>query len=501
MNKTDILIIGTGIAGLSLAIKTAKKRKDLSITVMTKATADMSNTKHAQGGIAVVMDRLTDSFESHIEDTLKSGGGLCDAEIVKMVVGQAPERLQELIDLGVEFDKSDKYLDLALEGGHSRPRIVHHKDNTGLEIEKTLLRAARSLENITLLENHYVIDLITETTGYKAGCVGAFYFDDKNAVKYIRSKATVLSTGGCGQVFGHTTNAPVATGDGVAIAHRAKAKIKDMHLIQFHPTAMYEPGENPCFLLSEALRGFGAHVVNQDGKRFLFAYDIRGELATRDIVSSAIAAELQKTGKKHSYLDCRHLDREAFKNRFESIYAHCSAKKIDPMNELIPIVPVAHYQCGGITVNKYAQTTVNGLFAVGECANTGLHGKNRLASNSLLEAVVFAHQAAEKICSMIDDVSHSRKVYVNKFKSLPQTVENKKITEITLNIKAALDQFYVDRADETALYELGRLWQTGEQIFGSENISKPMVELINMLTVASLVIEHATNNQVTTLNN
>ena len=499
MLRTDILIVGTGIAGLSFAIKTAKKRKDLAIVIMTKDRAETTNTQFAQGGIAVVIDKLNDSFDQHIADTLKSGWGQCDPEIVEMVVRQAPQRLQELVDIGVEFDKKQTGWNLALEGGHSQSRILHHKDSTGFEIEKILLQELSRLANVTLLENHFVIDLVTEKSGYTKRCVGAFFFDDENRIGYIRSKVTVLSTGGCGQIFRNTTNATIATGDGVAIAHRAKAKIQDMNYIQFHPTAMYEPGKNPSFLLSEALRGFGAHVVNERGKRFLFEYDLRGELATRDIVSKAIIEEMRKSGQKHSYLDCRHLDPEAFMGHFESIYNYCKSKGIDPLKELIPITPVAHYQCGGITVNKNAQTTVNGLYAIGECARTGLHGHNRLASNSLLEAVVFAHQASEKICEIIDDVSHSPRFYVNKYRTAAKPPQNNRISEIREQTKAVLEQFYADDDRENALARTRLLLDAAEAVFEQETISRPIIELLNIVTAASLVIAHAEQNKLITL--
>jgi len=500
MLRTDILIVGTGIAGLSLAIKTAKKRKDLSIVIMTKDRAETTNTQFAQGGIAVVIDKLNDSFEQHIADTLRSGGDDCDREIVEMVIRQAPERLQELVDIGVEFDKEQVGWNLALEGGHSQSRILHHKDKTGFEIEKILLQELKRLENVALLENHFVIDLVTEKSAYTKRCVGAFFFDSDNKIGYIRSKVTVLSTGGCGQIFRQTTNAPVATGDGVAIAHRAKAKIQDMNYIQFHPTAMYEPGKNPSFLLSEALRGFGAHVVNDRGKRFLFEYDVRGELATRDIVSKAIIEELRKSGQQHAYLDCRHLDAASFIDHFQSIYHYCQAKGIDPLEELIPITPVAHYQCGGITVNKNGQTTLNGLYAIGECARTGLHGKNRLASNSLLEAVVFAHQASEKICDSIDDLSFSPRVYINKYGASAKSPHNKEVAQIRENAKSILEQFFIDADRETALDQIGMLLETTESILEQENISRPIIELVNILTVASLVVAHAKENKLITLN-
>ncbi|MBF6608712.1 MAG: L-aspartate oxidase [Flavobacterium sp.] len=494
MRKTDILIIGTGIAGLSFAVKTASKRKDLSITIMTKEKAEVSNTLHAQGGIAAVMDNLRDSFDQHINDTLKSGGGESDPKIVKMVVYQAPERLQELIDLGMAFDKNKSDWDLALEGGHSQPRILHHKDNTGFEIEKTLLEAVKRFENITILEHHYVADLVTETDN----CVGAWYFDDENVVRYIRAKVTVVSTGGCGQIFKNTTNSPIATGDGVAIAHRAKAQIQDMHYMQFHPTAMYEPDRNPSFLLSEALRGAGAHVVNENGRRFLFSYDINGELATRDIVSKAIVEELRKSGQKHAYLDCTHLNIQKLQTHFESIYNYCKSKGINPSKHRIPIIPVAHYQCGGITVNQHSQTTVNDLYAIGECARTGLHGKNRLASNSLLEALVFAHQASVKVCDTIDDISHSTTIYVNKFPVGSVAASTKKIDELKDNLKSVLEQYHIDSAINKALLDIQHLKEIADSIFQTESISKPITELINMLTVATLIVEHSKNNELVT---
>lgn len=502
MLKTDILVIGTGIAGLMFAIKTAIKRKDLHITLMTKDKAETSNTQYAQGGIAVVIDNLKDSFEHHIDDTLRAGGGFCDEAVVRMVVQQAPERLQELIALGVIFDKGkNSGWDLALEGGHTRRRIVHRADCTGKEIEKALLNAANKLDNITLLEKHFVIDLVADKDKYNKRCIGAFYFDNNNKIKYIRSKVTVLSTGGCGQIFKSTTNAPIATGDGVAIAYRANALVEDMQYIQFHPTALYEPGKNPYFLVSEALRGFGAYVVNEQGKRFLFKYDIRGELATRDIVSQAIATELQKSGNDHVYLDCRHLDPQEFKKHFPAILNYCISKGIDPFTNLIPIVPVAHYQCGGISVNKNGQTTVNGLYAIGECAKTGLHGANRLASNSLLEAVVFAHQASEKVLSTIDDISFSSKVYVNKYHSVSVKTDLRKISVLKKELQEAMANYYTgyDSAKTAAAQKIKQLKAITANLFENEDISKQLIEFTNMLTVASLITEHANKNNFITI--
>ncbi|MEL1243827.1 L-aspartate oxidase [Flavobacterium sp. DGU11] len=499
MVKTDILVIGTGIAGLSFAIKTAMKRADLHITIMTKDTAEVTNTRYAQGGIAAVMDRLNDSFNRHVQDTLQAGGGFCDQEVVRMVVHQAPDRLQELVELGVKFDMNNNQWDLALEGGHTAHRILHHGDITGLEIESALLNAVHKLSNITLLEKHFVIDLVVEKDNSDKKCIGAFYFDDTNIIRYIRAKETVLSTGGCGQVFRNTTNSHIATGDGVAIAYRANALVEDMQYIQFHPTALYEPGKNPYFLLTEALRGSGAHVVNDEGKRFLFQYDVRGELATRDIVSKAIGTELQKSCRQHVYLDCRHIDRHAFKTHFPAILSYCTGKGMDPFTSLLPIVPVAHYQCGGVTVNKHGQTRVTGLYAIGECAKTGLHGSNRLASNSLLEAVVYAHQAAEKICSTIDDMSFSAKVYIRKYHNGLLKADNRKINAIKKELQEIMASYNADNdSSNTALARLKDLKYTTSSLYNNDDLTVPIIELINMLTVATLIIEHSKKNNLIT---
>lgn len=488
MLNTDILVVGTGIAGLSFAIKTATKRPDVSITIMTKQSAEVSNTKFAQGGIAAVLNTVEDSFEQHITDTLKAGGGRCNEEVVRMVVQQAPERLYELINLGVQFDQGKNGYDFALEGGHTKKRILHHGDTTGEEIERALLAAAKSLNNITILEKHMVIDLLVENNT----CIGAFYFSSNNKVEYVRFRTLILSTGGCGQLFKHTTNPEIATADGVAIAHRAGAKIADMHFIQFHPTALYEPDKNPSFLLTEALRGAGAHVVNHEMQRFLFQTDARGELATRDVVSSAIGEELYKSGKSHVFLDCRHLDKNFFSLHFPSILKYCKSVDLNPFSELIPITPVAHYQCGGIVVDKQAQSTINRLYAIGECANTGLHGKNRLASNSLLEAVVFAHQASEAVCNSIDNIAFCTKVYVNKYGIVPFKLHQNEILSIKEQLQQTMQKFYVEGlAPEQTTDIVRNLKHQACALYNSLNISVELVELLNMLTVSTIIMKHA----------
>lgn len=494
MLKTDILIIGSGISGLFFAMKTAKKRPDLSIVIMTKKTAPNTNTQLAQGGIAVVTNHIKDSFEQHIKDTLKSGGGHCDQAIVKMVIEQAPERLEELLKIGTSFDKNQEgQWDLGLEGGHSQHRILHHKDSSGLEIEKKLLKIIEQLPNIQLFENYQVIDLNTETKQEQTTSCGAFFYDkNTDQIKYIRTRCIVLSTGGCGQLFENTTNPEIATGDGIAMAARAGAEIEDMQYIQFHPTALFRGEKNPLFLISEAVRGFGAHIVNEEGKRFLFKYDSRGELATRDIVSHAIYREMHESRKKHVYLDCRHLDPSAFYQKFPSIAKHCNEIELFPEKDLIPIVPAAHYQCGGIKVDRNGLTTVKNLYAIGECARTGLHGKNRLASNSLLEALVFAHQASENINSTIDSFEFSSKILVPKFTG----TENKKdhVTFLVLKkeIQALLTNFYLSEERDTdfAFQKIKLIKNAAETLAAKQQITIPFIEFSNMLTVALIIIKH-----------
>lgn len=480
MKQTDVLVVGSGIAGLFFAIKAARKRLDLSITIMVKDTAVETNTRYAQGGIAGVLTRSRNHFEEHIKDTLAAGGGVCDEEVVRMVVQQAPERLCELIDLGVEFDRDTSgSFDLALEGGHSQPRILHHSDSTGAEIEQALLRAVRELPNITLLENYFAESLLTK----EDKCIGVRYIDPDGNYRKVAAGSVILCTGGCGQLFAKTTNPAVATADGLAMAHRAGARLAGMQYIQFHPTALYEPGKSQCFLLSEALRGFGAHLLDEDGKRFVFKYDPRGELATRDLVSAAICAEMKRRGTAHVYLDCRHLEQEAFRSHFYTIYNYCCAIGLDPAVHLLPVVPVAHYQCGGIAVDRHAKTSVKRLYAIGECAHTGLHGSNRLASNSLLEAVVYAHQAAEAVCSepvIIETVSPlAKKPCVS--------ISLERIGELHESLRQMMDNAFLDREmfDRAAFTEL--IWEIDFEL-GDGLREKAACELSNMALAASQIV-------------
>ena len=405
--QTDFLIIGSGIAGLSFALKAASHFKDASITIITKNEKNESNTKYAQGGISAVWNKTVDSFEQHIEDTLVAGDGLCDEEVVKMVVEAAPDRLQELIDWGASFDKNKiGNYSLGREGGHSQDRILYHKDITGAEIERALIEQVEKTENIDFLTYHYAIDLITEhqvkkkrtKRKEKITCFGAYVLDEhKSIVKTFVAKVTMLATGGNGQVYSTTTNPVVATGDGIAMAYRAKAEISEVEFIQFHPTALYNPGEYPAVLISEAVRGEGALLRNYYGKRFMHNYDEREELASRDIVARAIDNELKKSGTPHVYLDCTHINYEAFKKHFPNITEKCLSLGVDVRKDYIPVSPAQHYICGGVNINKKAKTSIKNLYASGEVTRSGLHGANRLASNSLLEGIVFSHKAFDNL--------------------------------------------------------------------------------------------------------
>lgn len=491
--KTDVLVIGSGIAGLSFAIKVASARPDISVLVVTKNNNDVCNTAHAQGGIAVVLDKLRDSFEQHIEDTLKAGRWLNDPAVVEMVISQAPERLYELINWGASFDSNELGdLDLGLEGGHSQNRIVHHRDLTGKEMETKLLEKAGSLVNINFYDHYFVTDLIMDKAKNK--CLGIKVLDKRSGKKLeIGSRITYLATGGSGRIFQNTTNPSVATGDGIAMAYRAGAVISNMNFIQFHPTSLYKKDKHALFLISEAVRGFGAHVINSKGERFLFNCDERGELATRDIVSEAIVKELKISGKESVFMDCRHLDAQEFLSHFPTIADHCAAVGIDFSKDLIPIVPAAHYQTGGIWVNEYSQTSILNLFASGECAHTGLHGANRLASNSLLEALVYSHQAAVRVMENIDNI---------KLQDLPQKeiqkqkgfgADSQTLVRFMkeLNKIMSFDLLYASgRNDkEIALDSLQALHSRLKMYPDSSNPEH--LELENMIQTAEIIIEHS----------
>ncbi len=395
--ESDFLVIGSGIAGLSFALRAVKLGK---VTIVTKKGGGDTATNLAQGGIAAVISK-TDSFNLHIKDTVDSGAGLCDEKIVRMVVEGGPAQVNGLINLGVQFVREmaagkETTLSLGKEGGHSQRRVVHAHDLTGREIEKALLKKVQEEPNIFLLENHICVDLLIQPggeTGRKERCVGAYVLEDGGEVCTFRAKITVLCTGGAGKVYLYTSNPDIATGDGVAIAFRAGADVANLEFVQFHPTCLYHQ-DAKNFLISEAVRGEGAVLVDDMGQRFMSKYDqVRMELSTRDTVARAIDQEMKESGKSCVFLDISHKEKKFIQERFPGIFAKCLEFGIDITKDKIPVVPAAHYQCGGVLTDEWGRTSIEGLLALGETACTGLHGANRLASNSLLEAVVYAERA------------------------------------------------------------------------------------------------------------
>ena len=403
IRSTDFLIIGSGIAGLFSALKFAPHG---TVTILTKKERADSTTNYAQGGIAAVLDKA-DSFDTHVEDTLRAGAGICDEAVVRAVVEAAPARIHDLIEYGVHFteqrDSGD--LDLGREGGHSHRRVVHAADFTGREIENALVHAVDAHSNITLMEHHVAINLITSTRlgdGHDARCFGVYAYNaESDEVETHIAPVTMLATGGVGKAYLYTSNPDIASGDGLAMAYRAGARIANMEFIQFHPTCLYS-AEAKNFMITEAVRGEGAVLLRPDGTRFMDEYDERGELATRDIVARAIDTEIKTLGAEYMLLDISHLSARKVIDRFPNIYARCLEYGFDITKEPVPVVPAAHYSCGGVVTDLAGQTTLPGLLAAGEVAYTGLHGANRLASNSLLEGVVVAERAAAYAGELID---------------------------------------------------------------------------------------------------
>ena len=501
MFLANYLVIGSGIAGLTFSVKIAKKFPDRNVVIVTKGNEDESNTKYAQGGVAIVLNREKDSFKKHIEDTLIAGDGLCNEDVVEMVIKKGPNRLQELMIWGANFDvDSSGDFDLGKEGGHSEYRVVHHKDITGYEVERALLKRAHQLPNITILSHHFAIDLVTNhhiknSKQKKLSCYGAYVLDEKTGKIFtIKANNTLLATGGIGCVYGHTTNPVIATGDGIAMAYRAKAKIKDMEFVQFHPTALYEAKGESSFLISEAVRGFGAYLRSKTGYRFMPDYDKRAELASRDIVSQSIDNELKKSGETHVYLDCTHLNIDAFKKHFPNIYKACLEHHIDIKTDWIPVIPASHYLCGGIKVNKKGKTTITNLFACGECSRTGLHGANRLASNSLLEALVYAHNIFKYHCKK---ETESFELTIPEWND-EGTIIPKEHVLIQHNLKQlqALMRDYVgivrsNKRLKRAIKHLDLIYNEVEELYRESKITTSLCELRNMINVAHLIIRQS----------
>ena len=501
MINTDYLVIGSDLAGLTFAIKIAEKFSSKTITIITKKNEDESNTKYAQGGVAVVLDKEEDSFKKHIKDTLIAGDGLCDKEVVKMVIKEGPQRFKELIRWGANFDlDAGGNYDLGREGGHSECRVVHYKDITGHEVERTLLRRVHQLKNVTLLTHHFAIDLITEhhfklQKTNDLSCYGAYVLNEKtNGIVTINAKNTLLASGGIGSVYGHTTNPVIATGDGIAMAYRAKAVIKDMEFVQFHPTVMYTPEGGSSFLISEAIRGFGAYLRDKKGNRFMLDYDDRAELASRDVVSQCIDKELKKTGDAHVYLDCTHLNIESFIKHFPTIYDKCKSLNINVSKDWIPVVPASHYLCGGIKVDANGKTSIHNLFACGECSRTGLHGANRLASNSLLEALVFA----DNIYKYLSE----QESYFIPSKIIDWDDKGIQINEEHILIKHNLKQLQALMSDYVGIVRSNeRLKKTNiklkviyaevEELYRTSKVNTALCQLRNMINVAYLIVQQS----------
>lgn len=499
--EVDYLVVGSGIAGLSYALKAANHGK---VLIVTKSNEDESNTKYAQGGVAVVVDK-SDSFEKHITDTLIAGDGLCDVDIVEKVVMEGPERIKEIIEYGTNFDEIRKgEFDLAKEGGHSEHRVLHYKDITGFEIERALLERVHEHPNISMMTHFFVTELITQhhlgdfvdKSTPDITCYGVYVLDTHtHKIGKILSKVTVMATGGAGHVYSSTTNPVIATGDGIAMVYRAKGKIRNMEFIQFHPTALYNPGEYPAFLVSEAVRGFGGVLRRKDGSEFMHEYDERGSLAPRDIVARAIDAEMKKSGEEFVYLDITHRTKPEILKHFPNIYAKCLSIGLDMSRDYIPVTPAAHYLCGGIKVNDHGLTSIRNLYACGECSSTGLHGANRLASNSLLEAAVFAHRI---YLHSVEAAKHSLFMEgVPDWDDANTELSNEDILVIH-NLretqKIMSDYVGIVRSDfrlERALRRLGLLYDETELFYKNTRLSVKLCELRNVIQVAYLVIKFA----------
>jgi len=507
MKKVDYLVIGSGIAGLTYSIKLAqhflKEKKNVDIYVLSKVSEDETGTKYAQGGVAGVFDKNHDSFEKHIEDTLVCGDGLCNKNIVEIVVKEGPGMIEEIINWGTNFDKNNLGdYDLAKEGGHSENRIIHHKDITGWEIERALLEKVKQYKSIEILSHFFAIDLITEhhlgkelKRNESITCFGVYALDrNSKKIETILAKSTLLAAGGAGNIYQSTTNPVISTGDGVAMAYRAKAEIENMEFFQFHPTSLYNPDERPSFLISEAVRGFGGILKSRNNKEFMISYDERKSLAPRDITARAIDSELKMKGGDYVYLDVRETDLNKFKDHFPNITEKCKSIGIDIATDMIPVVPAAHYMCGGIKVDENSRTSISRLYACGECSSTGLHGANRLASNSLLEALVFANRSFYFSVSEIDNdwnvavpnwnmegTTHPKEwLIIDQAKKELQEIMSKYVGIVRSNSRL-----------KKAKSRVNLLFKETQDEFAEHIPSRSVLELRNMINVAHLIIEQA----------
>ncbi len=487
---TDVLIVGSGLAGLRAALAVDPK---LSVLVCTKDAVDQSNSAHAQGGIAAVLD-AEDRFEDHVADTLEAGGPLCDRRVVEHVVREAPERVHELIDWGTQFDREADGLDLSREGGHGHDRIVHALgDATGKEVMRAVVSRVRSAAHVDVWERTFTVDLLT----HEGVCRGALVWNAQHGKTIVWAKQTILATGGAGQIFRETTNPDVATGDGMAIAYRAGAELRDMEFMQFHPTVLYIAGSSRD-LITEAMRGAGAHLVDRLGHRFMPEYDPRAELAPRDVVSWAIVSQMEKTRHPNVYLTLTHLDAAWVRTRFPGIAAICAKFDIDIARDRIPVRPGAHYMMGGVTVDLEGRTTVPGLWAAGKVSATGLHGANRLASNSLLEAMVYgAHsgEAASRAAAEMNDSFHALSLENPRAAPASQVLD---LADIRNALKAQTWRSVGVRRDADGLAEALENIDHWSRYAMAQQFADPFGwELQNMLCVAWLMIRAALDRQET----
>ncbi|MDD4372505.1 MAG: L-aspartate oxidase [Bacteroidales bacterium] len=499
--EVDFLVLGSGIAGLSFALKVAAHGK---VLIVTKNKANDTATWYAQGGIAAVMYN-PDSHEKHIQDTLNAGSYLNDEKIVRMTITESTERVKELIEWGTHFDteSSGKYA-LAKEGGHSEKRVLHFQDKTGAEIQRALIAKVRQHSNIEMLENHFSIDLITQhhlgrivrRSHSDIQCFGAYVLNPENGeIITVLAKSTLIATGGAGNVYQTTTNPKIATGDGIAMLYRAKGVVDNMEFIQFHPTSLYNPKEKPSFLITEALRGAGAELKDINGKDFMYRYDKRKSLAPRDIVARAIDNEMKISGSENVYLDARHIDEAEIMHHFPTIYAKCLSIGINITKDMIPVVPAAHYICGGIKTDEHGATSIKNLFASGEVTSTGLHGANRLASNSLLESIVFSHNASLKAIELVQQTDLQRDIPDWNAEGTVMNEEMILITQSRKELQSVMSNYVgIVRSElrlKRALDRLEILNLETEELYEKSVVTVPICELRNMINVAYLITKFA----------
>lgn len=501
--RYDYLVIGSGIAGMSFALKAA--RRGYKVAVICKSTLEEANTNFAQGGVASVTNLAVDDFDKHIKDTMVAGDWLSDPDAVEQVVRNAPAQIKELLDWGVDFDrKEDGSFDLHREGGHSEFRILHHADNTGAEIQQSLIRRIRAEKNIDVFDHRFAVEIITQ---HHLGvvvtrrtpditCYGAYVLDEASGkVDKFLAKVTVMATGGIGAVYSTTTNPLVSTGDGIAMVYRAKGTVKDMEFIQFHPTALYHPGDRPSFLITEAMRGYGAVLKNIDGEEFMHKYDPRLSLAPRDIVARAIDSEMKHSGSSHVYIDVTHKNPEETRRHFPNIYEKCLSLGIDITRDMIPVAPCAHYLCGGIKVDLNGESSIRRLYAIGECSCTGLHGGNRLASNSLIEAVVYADAAERHAASLIDGYELRDDIPDWNDEGTEHPDEMVLITQSEKEVNDIMSYYVgIVRSDlrlKRAWNRLDILYRETEDLFRRSKPSRQLCELRNIINVAYLVMRQA----------